>query len=1079
MSVAGRRALASAFLSLLFLSQDICALSVSVPEPDFSTSEGMNTSPEAKGAGPRWEDNTTQVELLSQNLTVVLHPENRSISVDGQMSFRTNYNVSELYLWLYHSLDLTRLEREGLPVNYSRNPGSELMTVHFKPGLAKGLVLTFSCAYEGTMWVLEDGLRQDCVGWEGAYVKGSTHWYIMHHSSDWADYRLKICCPENWTAVADGELEAQERSAGWANYTWVTDRPCMRPAFAAGNYSISGKTVGGVNITAWTYPEDSAYAATYVDEAAKILSALSNILGPYERTSFKMVETDHQTMTGYACSGFVMLYPGSFGGTGVNYNLLSHETGHEWFPFATGYVGWAYPWLWEAFPEYLSCVYEKDIYGSWSRLDQDRNAFVQIIGDPRQKSIRATDWNDPLSYPVLYAKGAWVLHMLRGMLGDAAFFATLRDYVADNRYAMGSTELFIATSDRHSPIPLADFFQQWLNTTLVLDVSLSAARLYENGTGFFLELEPANLQCATNPADIGLEYVDTTGETIGLGWNGTAGLVRMPVRAAVTRVRLDPKGWLLDIDRSNEAMAPARPGNIYDLQVVSVGAPENLTDGQLTDIVAPVRNNSSYPVKAARVDFFMDGAALATRSLDIPQKDWLNASAAWPAVEGRHVISVRVDSDGKFHEWDETNNNGSLEIDVAPRPPRLDIWLGGLAVSPAGSMEGDTVTFCATVKNIGEAEVGGFSADFVLDGTVLLSQAVPGLDAGASRNLSAKWTAIRGMHNISATGDSQGAINETSETNNRDDASFIVGWPMRLTISAAPASPRTLEPVNFTVGGDSAEFSFDFGDGTYLCWTSERNATHQYHDDGKFTVTARGRTMGLEENTSISLTVQNRPPEVMAWADPASPMSLMPVAFSAKAVDRDGEIASIRWRFGDGSEAQGTRTEHSFSRPGNYSVLCTALDDDGNGGSASLSLNVQNRVPVIGWQCVLKADRGQNIIFDANSTDPDGCITLCRWDFGDGNKADGPAVRHGFARSGTYKIVLEVQDDMGGTANRSFQLQIVGPASKTVPSVQYLPLMAGMAGTLIIGLALMGWRRQKIGRDRQRDDFFVGNGQKP
>jgi PKD repeat protein len=1031
-------------------------------------------------AGPRWVDNTSQVELLSQNLTVVLYPENRSISVTGDLRLKFNYDVGELSLWLYKTLNITRLEEGGAALEYGRNASSDRIAVSFSPKVAKGRVLDISCAYEGEMWYLEDGLRQDCVGTDGAYVKGSTHWYIMHHSSDWANYNLTFCCPENWTAVADGELVSEEHAAGWANFTWVTDRPCMRPAFAADNYSVLSKSSVGINITAYTYPEDTALASRYIDEAASVLSEYSNILGPYDRKSFKIVETAHQTMTGYACSGFVMLYPDAFKSGKFNYNLLSHETAHEWFPFATGYAGWAYPWLWEGFSEYLSCIYEKDKYGSWARLDRDRTAFIQILGDPIEKCIRATDWVDPLSYPVLYAKGAWVLHMLRGMLGDAAFFSALKDYVTENLYAMGSAELFIADANKHSPFSLDDFFQQWLNTTKDLDVSIAAARLYENGTVFFLELEPVNLQCATNPADIRIEYADSTSQTLRLGWNGTCRLICLPVALAVSRVQMDPGGWLLDIDRQNDALAPERAGNIYDLQMASIDAPSNLSDGQQVSITALVRNNSSYPVKAARLDFFMDGRVLSTRSLDIPQKSSLNSSLEWPAAEGRHNLSVVVDLDGKFHEWDETNNNLSLEIDVAPAPPKVDLCAEYISMVPSYPMMGDCATFSANVRNLGEAAVSQVRVQFLVDNQPLESIVVAQLNPGASKTLSVKWHAKRGFHNVSAVVDPLELVTESDEGNNRADASFFVGWPLGLILEALPETPMPGERASFKYQSwYGVEILLDFGDSINTGWHnasgSYQMTYHTYDKPGAYVVRLMGRSEGMEEEISLQLNVTVRPLVLTLSANVTSVLTLVPVLFKAQMENLGARPLSVRWDFGDGSRAYaGLEVSHIYARPGTYGVSFSVINQEGDlpPPPADLTIEVLDRPPQVRWEGPQELQANARAAFVAYGSDPDGNITIYHWSFGDGGNATGALVEHAYRRAGRYLVTVVAVDDTGSNASCAAWV-VVEQAQGSAPSLPLWPFwLVPVVGLVVAGgFFLSRWNRR---RAREYEDFFLG-----
>jgi hypothetical protein len=65
---------------------------------------------------------------------------------------------------------------------------------------------------------------------------------------------------------------------------------------------------------------------------------------------------------------------------------------------------------------------------------------------------------------IVYDKGAWVVHMLRGVVGDEDFFQILRNYYSDPRFAHGSadTEGFQDVCETTSGMDLDYFFQEWI-----------------------------------------------------------------------------------------------------------------------------------------------------------------------------------------------------------------------------------------------------------------------------------------------------------------------------------------------------------------------------------------------------------------------------------------------------------------------------------------------------------------------------------------------------------------------------------------------------------------------------------------
>src|SRR6185312_5410791 len=68
---------------------------------------------------------------------------------------------------------------------------------------------------------------------------------------------------------------------------------------------------------------------------------------------------------------------------------------------------------------------------------------------------------------LVYNKGAAVLHMLRRLLGDDAFFAGLRQFYMSSRFNKAGTEDLRKAMEEASGRSLERFFERWIyNATL-------------------------------------------------------------------------------------------------------------------------------------------------------------------------------------------------------------------------------------------------------------------------------------------------------------------------------------------------------------------------------------------------------------------------------------------------------------------------------------------------------------------------------------------------------------------------------------------------------------------------------------
>src|SRR4029453_2281898 len=104
-----------------------------------------------------------------------------------------------------------------------------------------------------------------------------------------------------------------------------------------------------------------------------------------------------------------------------------------------------------------------------------RDAFLAALKRSRDSVFRIEERNPRLAVlhdnladtrrvlnPLVYQKGAWVLHMLRGQIGTASFWAGIREYYKRFRDGNASTDDFRRVMEEASGQDLAGFFRQWL-----------------------------------------------------------------------------------------------------------------------------------------------------------------------------------------------------------------------------------------------------------------------------------------------------------------------------------------------------------------------------------------------------------------------------------------------------------------------------------------------------------------------------------------------------------------------------------------------------------------------------------------
>ncbi len=153
---------------------------------------------------------------------------------------------------------------------------------------------------------------------------------------------------------------------------------------------------------------------------------------------------------------------------------------------------------------------------------------------------------------------------------------------------------------------------------------------------------------------------------------------------------------------------------------------------------------------------------------------------------------------------------------------------------------------------------------------------------------------------------------------------------LALRANAEPSSGGA--PLQVTFEGEVNEgvagvrYRWDFGDGTTA---NGLNATHTYQSAGEYVATLRGTGPGVDDVDDVSITVEEEGFEVEIEADPDVGRAPLHVQFAAT-VDEDipGPI-TVQWDFGDGARDSTNTATHTYRQPGEYTVLVTATNAQG------------------------------------------------------------------------------------------------------------------------------------------------------
>jgi aminopeptidase N len=291
----------------------------------------------------------------------------------------------------------------------------------------------------------------------------------IDHPYDKAKVEFFVNAPARYDVIANGELiETTMQRDGTRLTHWREDIdiPVYCMVVGATEFSILHEgTWNGTRLSYYLYPQDRDRGIHDYGRALRMIEFYSNLVGDFPFEKLALVESSTR-FGGMENSSAIFFDEKAYDGSGRLEGTVAHEIAHQWFGDSVTESDWHHLWLSEGFATYFAALFlehaeGRDKFLRLMRADKDRymkdtDAVARPIYDPAVTDLFKLLNNNN------YAKGGWVLHMLRRVLGDEKFFAGIRDYYRTYRNRNALTEDFRRVMELRAGRPLDWFFREWI-----------------------------------------------------------------------------------------------------------------------------------------------------------------------------------------------------------------------------------------------------------------------------------------------------------------------------------------------------------------------------------------------------------------------------------------------------------------------------------------------------------------------------------------------------------------------------------------------------------------------------------------
>lgn len=310
---------------------------------------------------------------------------------------------------------------------------------------------------------------------------------------DRAFYTFHITTDADFVAVCNGIKSPETINPdGSITWHWKLNQsiPTYLASVAVGKYAFIKYDFNGIarNYPVWiaVVADDTLKAKASFAKLNNAISCFEEKYGPYafDRVGYVGVPFNAGAME-HAANIAYPLY--AINGLTTNETLFAHELAHMWWGNLTTCRTAEDMWLnegWASFNEalFLECVYGRPTYEAdiKSKLN---NAMLNAAKNDGDWFPVSGVPHDATYGTHVYTKGALMVHTLRTLMGDSAFFQACKSYLSKNQFKDANSNNLRDEFQLFTSINLTNFFDRWIFEKGNIDIAVLQTEQTKNAQG--------------------------------------------------------------------------------------------------------------------------------------------------------------------------------------------------------------------------------------------------------------------------------------------------------------------------------------------------------------------------------------------------------------------------------------------------------------------------------------------------------------------------------------------------------------------------------------------------------------------
>jgi hypothetical protein len=474
-------------------------------------------------------------------------------------------------------------------------------------------------------------------------------WPCKDVNSDKADsVDIRVSVPNDLIVASNGNLRAKTTEGDLTTYWWHEQYPiatylvslAIHPYIVYYDDYLYNDNMDTMKIHFYQYEdnynnEDIRYINSLVTD---MISFFSEIYGQYPFIEEKYGHADYHiggAMEHQTCSSFAFW----------NESVFAHELAHQWWGDLVTCEDFHHIWLNEGFATYSEALWFEHAYPDYITASDYMTTYSLYLGGGSiyVENPEGEPWTI-FSGDLSYNKAAWVMHMLRHVVGDDIFFEILQTYGAseEHRFGDANTSEFQAICEQVSGLKLNKFFQQWIYGEYQPYYSYGWNMKDVEG-GYQIQLGIDQIQDNTSLYWMPIDIKVTTSfyDTVFVVWDSLASQTfEFFISEEPLTVELDPDDWILK--RTEQKLLPPFAENIL------VNNPYQIPGVDTLIITSEANNPENHDLELELVIDSDDESIIETLSMyddgihkDSDEGDGI-FGVSWPVPPGERTYSVKI-----------------------------------------------------------------------------------------------------------------------------------------------------------------------------------------------------------------------------------------------------------------------------------------------------------------------------------------------------------------------------------------------------------------------------------------------------